>query len=143
MDIKRKYSNMGDINEKKFYTYMKENGKKIKSHKRKYSVFDYYFKDKVNDKRVEIELKSRNNSYEKYPTTMVGYNKIKYLQKYNKKGVFYFLFTNGLYKWDYNEFEYKVNQGGRRDRGKDEIKEYAFIPIKKLKLVNGELNSQI
>jgi hypothetical protein len=93
----------------------------------KNNIFDYKGDNKF------IELKSRNNEYNKYPTTMIGYNKIlKSLEL--KEDVFYlFNFIDGLYYWKFNK-NYKINiqRGGRSDRGKAEYSNYAFIPIELL-----------
>ena len=97
----------------------------------------------VDFKNTEIiaELKSRTNKYDKYPTTFFGYNKLEYLL--NKEGEdrqfkFYFLFTDGLYEWDYKEGEYELRDFEHREKG---CKEYVYVPIENLKLVTEEINS--
>ena len=92
------------------------------------SIFDYESKNSL------VELKSRNNCYNKYPTTMVGYNKIEYAHKFPDKTIYFcFKFTDGLYYYKYNKDDnLEFNLGGRRDRGRDEIKDYCYIPIKYL-----------
>ena len=50
------------------------------------NVFDYKGDNKY------IELKSRNNNYNKYPTTMIGYNKIKRALELNED-----VYLNGNY----------------------------------------------
>lgn len=97
----------------------------------------------VDFKNTEIiaELKSRTNKYDKYPTTFFGYNKLEYLL--NKEGEdrqfkFYFLFTDGLYEWDYKEGEYELRDFDHRERGQ---KKYVYVPIENLKLVTEEINS--
>lgn len=66
----------------------------------KFDIFDFY-----NDKLV-IELKCRTNSYDKYPTTIIGFNKVeqgfKEIEK-NKTVYFLFGFTDGLYEWELND----------------------------------------
>jgi hypothetical protein len=43
---------------------------------------------------------------------------------------FVFRFTDGLYYWKYDpKHPLKVQQGGRTDRGRKEIKSYAFIEV--------------
>jgi len=92
-----------------------------------YDLFDYY-----NDTYL-VELKSRNNHYSKYPTTMVGYNKLVAAAKSDKDVLFFFKFTDGLYYHKYDKtFEYIVDMGGRCDRGKPEYKKYCYIPITQL-----------
>ena len=54
---------------------------------------------------------------------------------------FYFIFTDGLYYWDYNDNEYTIRKGGRTDRGQNEIKDYCFIKHEHLKLLTTEVKS--
>jgi hypothetical protein len=66
----------------------------------KYEIFDFY-----NDKLV-IELKCRTNTYDKYPTTIIGYNKVEEGFKSINKGqkvIFLFGFTDGLYEFELND----------------------------------------
>ena len=93
---------------------------KCKSH-----IFDYIGNNKY------IELKTRSFEHTKYPDTMIGLNKIKYAQvNPDKEFYFVYAFTDGLYYYKYNPDD-KLNyrKGGRVDRGYNEIKEYAYIPI--------------
>ena len=90
------------------------------------NVFDYVGNNKF------IELKSRNNNSNKYPTTMIGYNKIIKASKLNEDVYFVFCFIDGLYYYKYDkdqELEIKYNHCSRIDRGKPEINNYCFIPI--------------
>jgi len=105
----------------------------------KYDLFDF----ESSKCRVKIELKTRRNTKNRYPTTMVGYNKIlagQDLILYEGYRVYFcFKFTDGLYYYeltDNSHNEYIVNQGGRRDRGRDEIKKYCFIPVELLKKID-------
>ena len=82
-----------------------------------------------------IELKTRRNTKDKYPTTMIGLNKITKFLKSNKKGYCVFNFTDGIYYYEVdNETLKKCNtgRGGRNDRGRAEYKDYCFIPIELL-----------
>ena len=89
-----------------------------------------------------IELKSRRNNFNKYPSTMCGYNKLKIAEEDTEnKYKFLFLFTDGLYEWEYNKEEYTIKKGGRKDRGKFEYKDYAYIGIDKLKLLSDDIKS--
>lgn len=92
-------------------------------------IFDY------ESEYTLVELKSRNNAYNKYPTTMIGYNKIEYANKFpNKKVYFCFKFTDGLYYYEYNKNDkFEFNLGGRCDRGRAEINHYCYMPITYLK----------
>ena len=94
------------------------------------NVFDYKGDNKY------IELKSRNNNYNKYPTTMIGYNKIKKALELNEDVYFIFNFTDGLYYYKFDrDKELEIKHGGRRDRGRPEIKDYYFIPIEILQKI--------
>jgi len=100
----------------------------------KTSYYDYSNKD------ILVELKSRRNNYQKYPTTMIGENKIKYfLSQTDKTCYTVFSFTDGIYycKIDKELLKHcKVKKGGRCDRGSYEIKDYRFIPIEQLQQLN-------
>jgi len=79
-----------------------------------------------------VELKSRRNTHDKYPDTMVGKNKLDFAEKSDRTVIFCFSFTDGIYYWKYNKediengnVEFRV--GGRNDRGRREYKDYAFI----------------
>ena len=94
------------------------------------SIFDYEGDYKF------VELKKRNVESYKYPDTMIGLNKIKYCQDKPEDYYFVFSFLDGDYIWKYNN-EAKLNyrSGGRRDRGRNEIKDYCYIPINLLKKI--------
>ncbi len=110
------------IIEKHLNTTLKNTGK--------FHTFDW-----INDEYL-IELKSRNCKKNKYPTTMVGMNKINAGLKQIKEGkkvIFIFGFDDGYYKWNLTlDAVYEKKKGGRWDRGMSEIKEYAFIPVRDL-----------
>ena len=79
------------------------------------------------------ELKSRNNKYSAYPTTLIPFDKVKT----NKKMIFLFNFTDGLYFIEYNkeifkEFSLQPFQRNQRSDYNDKEKLYYFIPIDKL-----------
>lgn len=95
------------------------------------ATFDYYSDNTL------AELKSRRNNHNTYPTTMVGYNKIEYALKHpEKQAYFCFCFLDGLYYYKFSKDDkLEVRLGGRRDRGKDEIKEYCYIPISLLRKI--------
>jgi len=100
----------------------------------KYNLFDYIGED------CYIELKSRRNTHNKYPDTMVGYNKIEFANSTYKNVVFCFAFTDGLYYYKFNKDDLTHNKlrfdiGGRCDRGKEEYKQYCYIPIELLKRI--------
>jgi len=98
----------------------------------KLNLFDYV----DNDKKILIELKSRRNDKMKYPTTMVGYNKIiNSIEKIKDSWKIYYVF-NFTDKITYYKFEEIndswISKGGRYDRGRPEFKQYYFIPVELL-----------
>lgn len=97
-----------------------------------FHLFDFY------NENFLVELKARRNDYAKYPTTMVGLNKIlKAKREHYKKCVFCFKFLDGLYYHIYDANKnYEVKKGGRCDRGCQEIKDYVYIQIKDLILIS-------
>ena len=79
----------------------------------KYEIFDFY-----NDKLV-IELKTRTNTYDKYPTTIIGYNKVEEGFKEIKDGkkvIFLFGFTDALYEWELTDSNWE-EIGGEKSIG--------------------------
>tara|TARA_R110000737_G_scaffold145233_4_gene175309 strand:- start:887 stop:1315 length:429 start_codon:yes stop_codon:yes gene_type:complete len=87
------------------------------------------------------ELKSRYNKYNQYPTTFFGANKIHYIKSLEDETssfIFYFLFTDGLYSWDYKEGEYWIADFHHKEKGWiDQV----YVPIDKLKLITKEISS--
>jgi hypothetical protein len=82
-----------------------------------------------------IELKTRRVTKNKYPSTMVGENKVVKgfeHQIAGKRVFFVFDFVDCMCLWELNRDEYHVKHGGRWDRGKAEIKSYCYIPTKYL-----------
>ena len=82
-----------------------------------------------------IELKTRRVTKDKYPSTMVGENKvIKGFEHQiaGKRVFFVFDFVDCMCLWELNRDEYRVKHGGRWDRGRPEIKSYCYIPTKYL-----------
>ncbi len=129
---------MGKENEIKFKKFMnKYENIKLKKFKDRYAELDFRYENRL------LELKSRNISHNEFSSTIVGENKIiKARKKTNYKTEFYFLFTDGLYRWDYNEDEIMcIMDAVRTDRGRYEVKPHAFINIKNLKLINNSVKS--
>tara|TARA_R110001632_G_scaffold6176_4_gene25062 strand:- start:2064 stop:2561 length:498 start_codon:yes stop_codon:yes gene_type:complete len=85
------------------------------------------------------ELKSRTNKHDTYQETFFGYNKLEYLiqSKDERDWKFYFLFTDGLYVWDYNKDEYRVEDHYNQDRG---IVDQVYVNINNLKKITDEIN---
>lgn len=97
--------------------------KEIKQYKEQYSKFDFF------DDEYDYELKSRTNKYKAYPTTMITANKVSG----NKKKIFLFYFTDGLYFIEYNKeiFDnYEIKMVSRS--GLEAPKPHFLIPIEEL-----------
>lgn len=89
-------------------------------------VFDYH------SSTVWAELKTRNCFKDTYVDTMVGKNKLDFAERSCRDCFFVFSFKDGIYYWKYNKEDIasgKVTfkKGGRFDRGKPEVKDYAYI----------------
>lgn len=106
-----------------------------------YNEFDYI----DTSKKIKIELKSRRTTLKQYPTTIVGHNKFKEGYKNILDGYkIYFVFvfacgTTAYYQLAENKFE--IKEGGRQDRGKEEIKKYVYIPTDELKFIVKDKNN--
>jgi len=106
--------------------YFKRN---IKNTDGKYNKYDYI------DNDYKYELKSRTNEYKKFPTTLIGLDKIQ------DKSIFLFYFTDGLYYIEYNKelfdtFEIKDFVRNPRYGRIDKPKKYIYIPIINLKKID-------
>jgi hypothetical protein len=100
----------------------------------RFHIFDY----KSKEANLYIELKCRNNKRDKYKDTMIGFNKIRAASMCHPHYDVYFVFqyTDGIYYWKYNKNEllqFEVKDGGRTDRGCNEINTYVYIPVNILK----------
>lgn len=98
----------------------------------KYDAFDF----KTKDGSILIELKTRTNAKDTYPTTMVGQSKVNIAKRMkHRKFIFCFKYTDGIYYIRYDEalFDtFETSLGGRNDRGKAEYNQYCYIPVDKL-----------
>lgn len=101
----------------------------IQQYPNQYDDFDFY------DEETEYEVKSRTNTYSKYPTTMITRNKTQ--KNTSKKVILLFNFTNGLYYIEYNKDKFSKYEIRKFSRAKVEWdeKEHIFIPIQDLKKV--------
>lgn len=138
MDIQQ-----GKYSEKKVVKWLNDNTFKdnqISLYKNPFNYIDMVSKDNKN----RLELKSRNITHKQYPDLMIGLNKINEAKKFYSEADYHFLFLckDGLYGWIYSP-DKKLNfrRGGRTDRGKDEIRDQAFIPSKDLFCITTEINS--
>ena len=117
--------NKGKMTEDEHFEFLKEhfNEPNLKQNKR-YSTFDF------NSDNITIELKKRNFDSTKYKDLMIGLNKIEKAQKANKDIYFVMVLDDGIFSYKYNKDDpLNYRSGGRRDRGFNEFKKYAYIPI--------------
>jgi len=132
----------GMINEIKFKAYMEHTlNRSIKKYEDQYSELDFRYGKNL------LELKGRGIKHNQFPTTIFGYNKLKKARIKHKQGYhifFYFLFTDGLYRWKYKSDEKDIvciSPVRRLDRGKLEVKDHAFINVKDLEFVTNKFVS--
>lgn len=107
-------------------------------------ILERYFDDELSDtasysqydwrgRKNVYELKTRRNAYNKYPTTMIGADKVC------DNAIFIFAFTDGIYYIPYDEEQFKefVCQDFRRFRQgvRDVEKPYYYIPIECLRRI--------
>lgn len=115
--------------------------KYFKCNFKKTSTYDSVdFIDK--DRKVVVELKTRRNTRYKYPTTMIGSNKVDEAEKHinnDYRVYFVFKFTDDLCIFRVSEdsmCESWEKMGGRSDRGVYENKPYFYIPCGLLKSIS-------
>lgn len=98
---------MGDLNEK-FYAenIIERYGEDLERTGRVDDETHFTVYDWISNSTI-VELKSRRVFSYQYPTTMIGYNKVKaYLEdlEYKEKKCFFlFAFKDGLYEWEANK----------------------------------------
>jgi len=124
----------GEQQQQKIFTILEAKWKGLRPQGR------YAKYDAVNE-TTNIEIKSRKNSYNAYPTTLLTLNKISDTSKTN---IFVFNFVkedqNEIYYIEYDEEKFKMYERRMFSRAKfkaDE-KEYIYIPIKDLILLDDE-----
>ena len=115
------YVYMGELNEKHYNNDILERFKGVKKTGSKSNFFHWKVYDWVND-NYYVELKSRNNDFNTYPTTMIGFNKVEEWGKdtSNKRYFFLFAFLDGFYEWELTQENYD-DIGGY-----DAVKKYNF-----------------
>lgn len=97
-----------------------------------YQTDAYHPFDFRDENKIFYEVKTRNVKHDKYPTTMVGQNKIEAANLSDRDVYFIFGFTDGNYYFKYNRnvnSGLSVSIGGRNDRGREEYKPYVWIPV--------------
>jgi len=96
------------------------------------------------NKEIIGELKSRDCSKNRYFETMFGYNKIEHLKSLKNDyriWKFYFLFTDGLYVWSYNEEQYDVRKFFHVE--KQQLLDYVYVHRKDLECLTRRINSKM
>ena len=144
------YVYMGELNEDHYNNDIIQRYKGVTKTGNKNSLLHYKVYDWVN-KEYYVELKSRNNDYEFFKTTMIGYNKLEEWKKDKTGRKYYFLFgfLDGLYEWELNKENYE-KIGGDTSVMKTNFKntksystyntnkEHLYIPIHQLKNINNK-----
>jgi hypothetical protein len=111
------YVYMGEINEAyyepevfdRFIGVVKTGSKKTFLH---YRTYDW------TNENYYVELKSRNNDYVVYKTTMIGYNKVQEWERDTTDRRYFFLFgfLDGLYEWELTQESYDAIGGKKSVR---------------------------
>lgn len=123
--------NWGEAQQRKIYKYLGKKWNGLISQGR-WSKYDF-ISDEVN-----MEVKSRKNKYDAYPTTLLTCNKIADTSKTNVF-VFNFVYDRGqdlseIYYIEYDEEKFKTYQTAMFSRAniKTDEKMYLYIPIEYL-----------
>jgi hypothetical protein len=111
-------------------------------------ILEYKFNDKFiktgrydkldyEGERCFVEIKSRTNRYDQYPTTMIQQSKFDFARKQTKPVYFVFAYTDGTYYIQYNsevfdKFESGYFQRPGRIDKIDKRQVYVYIPITSL-----------
>jgi len=135
--LDERYEHMGYMNEKQYKPIIASIYGDVKKTSNKYCTIDFIGNDYCG------EIKSRNLNIDTFSDTMIGYNKIvkgfeklNWYRKHipNYKIYFWFAFKEGLYVWELNEENYKLNGGdskkrlgGTNKRGYDDYKDHYYI----------------
>ena len=116
-----------------FVDYLDDENLVLHKFKRRDSIFDF----KVKDYNILIELKSRRNTIDKYPTQLIGHNKIvrgrDAIKKTNTDIFYFYLLENDeggkdLYHfYDEGELQLKIKYCGNFRRG-DKASKLCLIP---------------
>ena len=126
MNLRCLNKKQGRINEKKVLNYLNRNN----------DINDYWIDNNItndrsiidfihNEKKIKIELKSRNFNFDSFDDWQIGLNKIEEMIDDKDYTYFvFFLFYDGLYYWKYN-LPNLINhcsckEGGTTKRGTDE-----------------------
>ena len=92
---------------------------------------------------MHLGLKSRRINHDKFPTALIGLNKINSCNDPKKKYYIFYKYEDGLFYIEYEKELFKTFQidndfkiGFRKDVNKDEISKVVKIPYKYLKKIN-------
>ena len=138
----------GKLNEKRLINYLNKDEKKYFLVKNDFAYMDFKEYGNLN---FLGELKSRTINIDKHDTAIIGKEKIgeaiksHYLQD-DKTYTFYYLYTDGLYKYDFNIEDIHngkifLNWWYRYNRGKEEKKKVFYIKRELLELVDKDFTS--
>ena len=139
---KEVYYQQGKENENRYYETIKDffnlNNYTVKSSR--YKVIDWEFTNPENKEVVSIELKGRNNTKDKYDSTIYGMNKMnRQIKQLNngkiQKAYACFSFTDGLYYYEITKdslSDIEIKDVHCHLRGRNEYASYAHIPVNKL-----------
>jgi hypothetical protein len=138
----RPYVYMGDLNEDLYEPLIFEKYGDVKRTCKKthFIIYDW------DSNKTKVELKTRNNNHNTYPTTMIGFNKVMNWGKdeTDKKYFFLFGFLDGLYEWELTQENYDAIGGEDAVRWDDDFeygasfttfnnkKKHLYIPVDKL-----------
>lgn len=138
----------GKRNEKRLINYLNKESKKYFLVKNQFAYMDF---KEYGDFNFLGELKSRNIKHDKHDTAIIGKEKIgeaikSYYLQDNKKYRFYYLYTDGLYKYDFDINDIHSNKiylgdWFRYSRGKEENKKVFYIKRELLQLVDKNFTS--
>lgn len=105
-----------------------------------------YFADFINEeKKIIIELKRRNINMKRFPTTVIGYDKLEKFREFNAKNgghylfLMVFYFNDGIYYFEHKEgYKYVIGPYLRSERigYVDKVKDHLYLPISKLEPMN-------
>lgn len=103
----------------------------------KYELKKYEFSTfEFGNASVTCELKVKDCVSSKYKTVNVSLNKVRVAAKDTSKTYkFYYLFSDGLFCWDFNWDQVQIGIGGRSDKYRRELKKFASVSRDHLNLV--------
>lgn len=127
----------GLMNEETVLQKLQQHFNTVFSRRGGYATFDYV----SIDGEIEVELKSRRITHDRYDSTIIGLNKVQYCNDPNKKYYFAFLYTDGLFivRHDRSVFDgYERNDRfmrGVRDDCATTPQHIVLIPVEALERV--------